>query len=175
MGELQAVVPGDHEINLLILFLVEVGEGTALHVLVLLAPRSRHWQGLQVQEFGGHKVLLRQQQVAEDAWRVLHTVSQSVRDGLDEVLGRHMLVRWYKELDCVRSELLLEQEEFAVGDVRGVDIFHWNPGSSTLLVHLLSPPEGRGEFIALKISLHLQGRLLANVVQGGATWEFLSI
>ena len=29
--------------------------------------------------------------------------------------------------------------------------------------------------IALKISLHLQGRLLANVVQGGATWEFLSI
>ena len=136
---------GDHEVEPLSLLMVEVDEGAAVHILVLPAPCNCPWQGLQVHEFGGHRVLLRRQEVAEEAWRVLHAGTPSVKDGLDEVLGRHNVVRWYKELDYVRSKLLLVQEELAVGHVLGVDIFHWNPWGSILLVYLPAPPERRGE------------------------------
>lgn len=106
-----------------------VEEVQVVEVLVLGVPQRRHGQRLQVEQLGGQRVLLGQNEVAEGDRQLGLGGDPPVADHPDEVLRGQRLKDGHEELDdvFVLDELLLEQEVLVVEDRLIVHVRHPDP------------------------------------------------
>ena len=88
-----------------------------------------HRKWLQVEEFRGRWILLRQNQVTEGDRKLSVTSDPAVGDDADEVLGRKWIEDGHEELDdmLLLAELLLQQEVLVMEDHFAVDVLHEDP------------------------------------------------
>ena len=107
---------------------IELGECLAVQILVLLVAEGGHGQGLEVEQLGWRRILLREDEVAEADRQHGLARDPAVRDDADEILRRQRLEHRHEELDgvLVLAELLLQQEELAV-NVLAAHVLHQDP------------------------------------------------
>ena len=133
---------------------VEEVEAAGVEGLVGGVAQGGAGQRLQVEQLGGRRELLGQQQVAEGDGQLGVGGEPAVADEADEVLGRQRLADGHEELErvLVLGVLLLEQEELVVEDELGVDVLDEQPEGLGAAVHLLVPLE-----VGLDEQLDLEG------------------
>ena len=108
---------------------VEEGEEVRVQLLVVGVTEGGDGEWLEVEELGGWRELLRQNEVAERDGQLGLRGQPLVRDDSDEVLGREWLEDRDKETDhvLVLRILGLEEEVLVVEDEFRVNVLHKDP------------------------------------------------